>query len=140
MLYVALLQKFPRRGFVCPDQKNCSACRTVPKKARVESKSKLDVADGLFVSKGRGKEQDQTSKGSNSEEREEVSSEVAVIGSNHLSGSNVVGKFSDGILHHVQLRGFGNKCRCGCYNIKESDEIIKLIALEVFPMVHDMKV
>ena len=69
-------------------------------------------ANSLFVSKRRGKEQDQGSKRSKSDNREEVSSEVTDTGSDHLRGSDLVGEFGDGVFHHVQLRGFsGNECR-----------------------------
>jgi hypothetical protein len=114
MVYIALLPKIPHRHLDFPDQKVLfRPSHGSQKNARVESKSKLHSAgDSLDVRKRRGKEKDQTSKSSNSENREEVSSEVTDTGSDHLRGSDLVGEFGDSIFHHVQLRGFSSdECR-----------------------------
>mmetsp|Transcript_20161 Transcript_20161/g.43877 ORF Transcript_20161/g.43877 Transcript_20161/m.43877 type:complete len:124 (+) Transcript_20161:131-502(+) len=55
----------------------------------------------LFVGKRRGKEQDQTSKGDDTEKREEVSTEITDTGSDHLRGCNLVREFSDGVFHEL---------------------------------------
>eukprot|EP00537_Pseudo-nitzschia_pungens_P011001 CAMPEP_0172382486 /NCGR_PEP_ID=MMETSP1061-20121228/441_1 /TAXON_ID=37318 /ORGANISM="Pseudo-nitzschia pungens, Strain cf. pungens" /LENGTH=95 /DNA_ID=CAMNT_0013110387 /DNA_START=173 /DNA_END=460 /DNA_ORIENTATION=+ len=67
----------------------------------------MHQTDCLFIGKRRGKEQDQGSKGSNSEDREEVSSEVADTGGKNLGRGDLVGEFGNGVVH--ELRGINHR-------------------------------
>lgn len=79
----------------------------------------------LLVNKRRGKEQDQTGKGDNSKEREEVSAKVLNVGCNHVGCGNLGGKISHGVFHKVQLWCVPcGECRAGCGSYPVKDQYI----------------
>ena len=107
MVYVAKLPKIPLWCFASFAHLRARFVRRKAKYGdRLEGKSWIDSSTSLFVCERRSKEQDQGSKRSNSDDGEEISTEVADTGSNHLRWSNLVGELSDGVFHHVQLRSF----------------------------------
>lgn len=63
-------------------------------------------SENLLVSKRRGKEKDQTGKKTNSEDREQVSSEVIYAGSDNIGGGGNTGGEVSHVLDHVDLGGF----------------------------------
>ena len=71
----------------------------------------------LLVNKRRGKVKDQSAKGTNSKDREQVSSEVTDVGSDHVGGGgNVASREVGNILDHVDLGGLasdegGSNCK-----------------------------
>lgn len=80
----------------------------------------------LLVNKRRGKEQDQTGKGDNSKEREEVSAKVLNVGRDHVGCGNLGGKISHGVFHKVQLWCVPcGECRVDCGSYPAKDQYIR---------------